>query len=64
MMQPHASQRLFGEPLRKFVRLESSGGIVLMIVVVLAMLVKNSPLSELYTQFLNVKGVAQIGGSN
>ena len=61
MTQPPANQRLFGESVRKFVRLESSGGIVLMVVVVLAMLVKNSPLSELYTQFLNVKGIAQIG---
>lgn len=32
-----------------------------MVVVVLAMIVKNSPLSDLYTQFLNIKGVAQIG---
>jgi len=32
-----------------------------MAVVVLAMLVKNSPLSELYIQFLNVNGIAQIG---
>jgi len=61
MTQQPANQRLFGESIRKFVRLESSGGIVLMVAVVLAMLVKNSPLSELYIQFLNINGTAQIG---
>lgn len=61
MKQQPANQRLFGDSLRKFLRLESSGGIVLMIAVVLAMVVKNSPLSDLYIQFLNVKGIAQIG---
>lgn len=52
---------LFGESIRKFMRLESSGGIILMIVVVLAMLIKNSPVSQFYVDFLNIKGVAQIG---
>lgn len=61
MMRPLANPRLFGESIRKFVRLESSGGIVLMAVVVLAMVVKNSPFSDLYIEFLNVKGIAQIG---
>ena len=32
-----------------------------MIVVVLAMLIKNSPVSQFYVDFLNIKGVAQIG---
>ena len=43
-----APQSPFGQSIRKFVKVESSGGIVLMGMVVLAMLVKNSPLSELY----------------
>jgi len=51
----------FGQSLQKFVHLESSGGLLLMVMVLLAMLIKNSPLSELYIQFLNITGVAQIG---
>ena len=38
MTQQPANQRLFGESIRKFVRLKSSGGIVLMVAVVLASL--------------------------
>ena len=61
MTQQPANKHLFGNSLKKFMRLESSGGIVLMVAVILAMLVKNSPLSELYIQFLNINGIAQIG---
>ncbi len=61
MKQPSSQTLVIGESLRKFVRLESSGGIILMFAVVLAMLVKNSSLSDLYIEFLNIKGVAQIG---
>ncbi len=55
------SQSVFGQSVRKFVKLEASGGIILMLMVVFAMVVKNSPLSDLYVQFLNTKGVAQFG---
>ena len=62
--QPHdhqpASTR-FGQSIQKFLQLESSAGIVLMVMVVLAMVVKNSPLSELYISFLNIPGVVQFG---
>ena len=51
----------FGNSIRKFLKLESSGGIILMAVVILAMLIKNSPLSQYYIEFLNIKGIAQIG---
>ncbi len=61
MTQPLTNQRLFGDAFKKFMRFESSGGILLMVAVVLAMLIKNSPLSDLYIQFLNINGVAQIG---
>ncbi len=61
MKQPSTQALTIGESLRKFVRLESSGGIILMFAVVLAMLVKNSSLSDLYIELLNIKGVAQIG---
>jgi len=61
MAHQSKSPRLFGESLKKFVRLESGGGIVLMVAVLLAMIIKNSPLSELYTQFLNINGTVQVG---
>lgn len=51
----------FGNSVRRFVKLESSGGIILIIAVLAAMLVKNSALSDAYTAFLNLPGVAQIG---
>ena len=57
----HVGSSQFGESIRKFLKLESSGGIILMVVVVAAMLVKNSPLSQYYIDFLNVKGIAQVG---
>lgn len=45
----------------RFFRSESSGGIVLIVMVLLAMIVKNSPLSDWYVQFLNTKGIVQLG---
>jgi len=56
-----AARSPFGQNVRKFVKLESSGGLVLMVMVALAMLVKNSPLSDFYIHFLNIKGIVQVG---
>ncbi|NNF17952.1 MAG: hypothetical protein HKN70_14505, partial [Gammaproteobacteria bacterium] len=63
---PHSSATTshgsrFGSTIRRFVKLESSGGIILMIATVCAMLVKNSPLSDLYSGLLNLRGVVSIG---
>ncbi|NNF17129.1 MAG: Na+/H+ antiporter NhaA [Gammaproteobacteria bacterium] len=51
----------FGQAVRKFVHLESAGGIVLMIAVVAAMLLKNSPAAGWYTGFLNINGAVILG---
>ena len=56
--QKNNDNSLFGDTIRKFMRLESSGGIVLMVVVVLAMIIKNSPVSQFYIDVLNIKGLA------
>ena len=45
----------------EFLRLESAGGIMLMIAMVLAMVLRNSPLAGLYTDFLNIPVVIQFG---
>lgn len=51
----------FGETIRRFMRLETSGGLALMAMAALAMLVKNSPLSELYVSFLDTRGTVAVG---
>ena len=58
--QPGKGSR-FGEKVRRFVRLESSGGLILMATAALAMIIKNSPLSSYYLDFLNIRGVVGIG---
>ena len=52
---------LFGKKINRFIHLESSGGFVLMGATLLAMLVKNSPLSEIYVAFLNTPGAVTLG---
>ncbi|WP_183907336.1 Na+/H+ antiporter NhaA [Simiduia aestuariiviva] len=47
--------------LRYFFSLESAGGIMLILATITAMAVKNSDLSELYIQILNIPGMVQFG---
>ena len=51
----------FGTNIRNFIRLESSAGLVLMAAMVLAMIVKNSPLSEAYQSLLVLEGEVRLG---
>ena len=51
----------FGEHIRKFIALESSSGLVLMAAMVLAMVVKNSPLSQSYQALLMLEGEVRLG---
>ncbi|MFW2405620.1 MAG: Na+/H+ antiporter NhaA, partial [Gammaproteobacteria bacterium] len=51
----------FGDNVRRFVRLESAGGIVLFAAAAAAMVVKNSPLAELYGAFLSLEGEVRLG---
>ncbi|MBT8441621.1 MAG: Na+/H+ antiporter NhaA [Gammaproteobacteria bacterium] len=51
----------FGDNVRRFVRLESAGGIVLFAAAVAAMAVKNSPLAEFYAAFLTLEGEVRLG---
>ncbi len=50
-----------GGQIGRFVRTESFGGILLVAAAVLAMVVKNSPLTELYIAFLNIVGEVRVG---
>jgi hypothetical protein len=52
---------IFGQNIRRFLRLESAAGLVLLAAAALAMIVKNSPMAELYMMFLNVVGEVRIG---
>lgn len=52
----------FGENIRAFMKLESSGGLILMAAMVLAMVVKNSPLSSSYQALLLLEGELRLGG--
>ena len=49
------------EAVREFMQMESSGGILLLLAAVLAMLVANSPLAEVYNAFLQLPVAVQIG---
>ncbi len=51
----------FGDNIRKFMRLEASAGLVLMAATVLAMIVKNSPLSPAYQSLLLLEGEVRLG---
>jgi NhaA family Na+:H+ antiporter len=47
--------------MRQFIRLESAGGILLLMAAVLAMLVANSPLDEYYDRLLDTTVAVQVG---
>jgi len=51
----------FGDNIRAFLKLESAGGFLLFGAMVVAMVVKNSPLAELYNAFLLVPGEIRVG---
>jgi NhaA family Na+:H+ antiporter len=51
---------IFGQNIRRFLRLESAAGLVLLAAAALAMIVKNSPMAELYMMFLNVSPMAEL----
>jgi len=51
----------FSESLRRFVRLESASGILLMAAMIAAMVVKNSPMADLYQDFLTIGGEVSVG---
>ena len=51
----------FSESVRRFVRLEASSGILLMLAMIAAMVVKNSPLAALYQSFLMIDGEVRVG---
>jgi len=51
----------FGENIRRFIKLESSAGLILMAATVLAMMIKNSPLSEAYQSLLLLEGEIRVG---
>ena len=48
-------------PLREFIRMESAGGILLLLAAVLAMVVANSPLADLYGALLQTTVEVQVG---
>ena len=51
----------FSRSIQRFIHLESSGGLMLIIATLLAMAVKNSDLSELYINALNIQGQVRLG---
>jgi NhaA family Na+:H+ antiporter len=51
----------FGDNIRKFMKLEASAGLVLMVAMALAMIVKNSPLSTAHQALLLLEGEVRIG---
>jgi len=55
------SMKLFGENIRRFIKLESSAGLVLMAATILAMVIKNSPLSPAYQALLMLEGEVRLG---
>ena len=55
------SEASFVSAVREFMRLESAAGMLLLAFSVVALVVANSPLSNLYDQFLNVTVAVQVG---
>ena len=49
------TSRTVGEAWRDFLRLESAGGLILVFAAILAVVLANSPLEDLYTRVLNLK---------
>jgi len=60
-MEEEKSASALGSAIRDFMRLESAGGILLLISAILAMLVANSPLSQLYEALLGTTVAIQVG---
>lgn len=56
--------QIISQALRRFLKLEASGGLVLMGCAVLAFIASNSALSPLYDAFLNVPGQVRVGELN
>ncbi len=59
--QPQDLLDRFGSKIAQFLHTESAGGLLLLGAAVLAMVAKNSPLSELYVTFLNIEGELRVG---
>lgn len=53
--------RTVGEAWREFLRLESAGGLILVFAAVLALVLANTPLADLYTRILNMKFTVMLG---
>ena len=53
--------RSVGEAWRDFLRLESAGGLILVFAAVLALVLANTPLADLYTKILNLKFTVMMG---
>ena len=49
-------------PVQQFLKLESAGGIVLCAAAAMALVLANSPLETLYTQFLDLPLAVRVGG--
>ena len=47
--------------IREFIKLESAGGILLLMAAIIAMLIANSPLDGLYAQLLDTTVAIQVG---
>ena len=60
-MEEEISASKPGSAIRDFMRLESAGGILLLISAILALLVANSPLSQLYEALLGTTVAIQVG---
>ncbi len=56
-----APAKNFGQQLTRFLHTETAAGMMLVIAAILAMIVKNSPLSDLYASFLAIEGEVRIG---
>ena len=48
--------------IREFLRFEAAGGIILILAAAIALILANSPLGVIYTQFLEVPVAVQVGG--
>jgi NhaA family Na+:H+ antiporter len=53
--------RKFGDNIRRFMRLESAGGVTLLAAAVLAMILKNSPLGDSYVALLEITAEVRVG---
>ena len=60
-MEQQKKTTVLASTIRDFTRLESAGGILLLVTAVLVMVAANSPLSGLYGQLLNTIIAVQVG---